>query len=72
MVFQVIHIKLNDEAVKKIKGKVVLSDGVSKIFCMLSDTVYNKIVRAGDKIEQWSVWSLDVSKQHIQIVQNKP
>ena len=64
MVFQVIDVSLFDEntAKKNIKGRVQLSDGVSKIVTMVSDKAFHAMVVAGGVLEKWSIWSLNVSR----------
>ena len=53
----------DDSAVRKnIKGRVYLSDGVSKILVMLSDKAYNAIIATGVALEKYSIWSLNVSR----------
>ena len=47
-----------------------LSDGVSKILVMLSDKAYNALIATGATLEKYSVWSLNVSKQTVQLVKN--
>ena len=36
-----------DKAKKNIKGRVTLSDGVSKVFCMVPENTYNLLVSFG-------------------------
>ena len=67
MVFQVTSVELFDDsaAKKNIKGRVHLSDGVSKLLVMLSDKAYNALVGTGASLEKYSIWSLPVGKQTI-------
>lgn len=48
IVVQVVDVTIFDgeKARKNIKGRVTLSDGVSKVICMLPEKTYNAIVRA--------------------------
>ena len=73
MIFQVVSVELFDESANKknIKGRIHLSDGNSKLIVMLSDKAFNAIVSSGQTIEKWSIWSLNVSKQQVQLVKNQ-
>ena len=70
MAFQVVSVDLFDpkdegSAKKNLKGRIRLSDGVSKIMVMLSGKAYDAIIESGEPLEKWSIWSLNVSKQTI-------
>ena len=52
MVFQVLSVNIFEKKQKKnIKGRVNLSDGVSKIAAMISDKVYNALCEKGKFME---------------------
>ena len=54
------------------KGKVTLSDGASKMLCMVPDKVYSQMFAAGaGEIRQYDIWVLNAGKQMVQSVQNK-
>ena len=74
MILQVITVEIFDENAQKknIKGRVYLSDGVSKLLVMISDKAYNAVIQTGADIEQYSVWALNVAKQQVQQVKNTP
>ena len=67
MILQVITVEIFDENAQKknIKGRVYLSDGVSKLLVMISDKAYNAVIQTGSEIEQYSVWALNVGKQQV-------
>ena len=61
-----------ENAKKNVKGKVTLSDGASKMLCMVPDKVHNLMVAAGaGEIRQYDIWVLNAGKQMVQSVQNK-
>ena len=67
MVFQVVSADIFEgtAAKGKLKGRVHLSDGVSKLLVMISDKAYNALVASGAALECFSIWSLNVGKQTI-------
>ena len=72
MVFQVLTVEIFDgsQTRKNLKGRIRLSDGTSKILVMLSEKSYNALMETKGALEKWSIWSLNVSKQAIQVVKN--
>ena len=48
-----------DKAKKNIKGRVTLSDGVSKVICMLPEKTYNLMVSdlAFENLSGWALWA---------------
>lgn len=61
-----------DKQKKNIKGRVTLSDGVSKVICMLPEKTFNAIVAQGEDVRKYDVWVFDAGKQTVQVVNNKP
>ena len=43
MVFQIIDVTIFDEEKKNIRGRLHLSDGVSRMICMIPDKVYQQM-----------------------------
>ena len=66
MALQVVEVTLftAENARKSIKGKVTISDGVSKMICMLPDKVYNMMEQAtgGEVIRKFDVWMINAGK----------
>ena len=66
IVVQVVDVTIftPENAKKNIKGKVSISDGVSKMICMLPDKVYNLMAAAGNGeiIRNFDVWVLNAGK----------
>ena len=64
-----------ENAKKNIKGKVCLSDGVSKMICMIPDKVHASMTAAsgaaGGEIRKYDIWVINAGKQMIQSVQNR-
>lgn len=65
MAVQVVDVAIFDgeKAKKNIKGRVTLSDGVSKVICMLPDKTYNGMVDKGEEVRKYDVWQFDAGKQ---------
>ena len=72
MVFQVISVEIFEggQQRKNLKGRIRLSDGTSQIIVMLSDKSYNALTETKGALEKWSIWTLNVGKQTIQVVKN--
>lgn len=52
-----------DKAKKNIKGRVTLSDGVSKVICMLPDKTFNSMTGKGEEVRKYDIWVFDAGKQ---------
>jgi len=61
-----------EKAKKNIKGRVTLSDGVSKVICMLPEKTHKLMTAQGEDVRKYDIWVLDPSKQQCSIVSNKP
>lgn len=61
-----------DKAKKNIKGRVTLSDGVSKVICMLPEKTYNSMTADGNEVRKHDIWVVEAGKQQCSIVNNKP
>ena len=74
MVLQVIDCNLFDDnsTKKNIKARISLSDGNSKMVAMISDKAYAALIANGAVLEKWSIWSLNVGKQQVSMVSNRP
>ena len=63
-----------ENAKKNIKGKVCISDGVSKMICMIPDKVHAAMAAASGsagEIRKYDIWVINAGKQMIQSVQNR-
>jgi len=65
IVVQVVDVTIFDgeKARKNIKGRVTLSDGVSKVICMLPEKTYNAIIAQDSEVRKYDVWVFDASQQ---------
>ena len=66
IVVQVVEVTIftAENAKKNIKAKVVISDGFSKMICMLPDKVYNLMAAegSGEIIRKFDIWKVNAAK----------
>ena len=60
-----------ENAKKNIKARVSVSDGVSRITCMVIDKVHASISASSGEIRKYDIWVVNAGKQLIQSVQNR-
>lgn len=65
IVVQVVDVTIfgADKAKKNIKGRVTLSDGVSKVICMLPEKTYEQLIAQGENVRKYDLWVFDAGKQ---------
>ena len=59
---QVVDVTIFDEEKKNIRGRLHLSDGVSKMICMIPDKVYQQVESQGTVIRKFDIWKLNAGK----------
>ena len=67
MTFQVVSAEIFDgnQQRKNIKGRVNISDGISKMIVLLSDKAFQLCEQAGFKFEKYQVITINVGKQKL-------
>ena len=72
MTVQIIDVTIFDEEKKNIRGRLHLSDGVSRMICMIPDKVYTQMESQRVECRKFDIWKLNAGKQQVQSIQKRP
>ena len=67
LTLQVVHVCFftGENEKKGIKGKVLLSDGISRLTCILSTKAYESIEKQGLEVRNFDIWVINAGRQQV-------